>query len=659
MSDDTYFANLPPEEFASALQERIDDYYDEIDSNGRLALWRRVHRYYYGLDESGIHEASRLKKGGEQGELTLLKANHFRNLLQHLLVLITQQKPAYDCRAVNTDYKSQVQTILGNNILEYYLRENFLGDTFRTAAEIALVYSEAYVELRWDKNSGEDVRPDLNGGMVRAGDVKEYVYEPLNVVRETRGNNRHKQSWYSLRRWENRFDLAMEHPEQGEELLSFDDSHADDKYYNYGFSMSRAEGIADDMIPVHYFYHDKTPACPTGRVAKVVGDLVLEFKDFGDLKEMPVYPMVVSKQHGTTFGYTVAFDLLAVQEGIDLLYSTVMSNQATFGVQNIWMKPGSQLVPHQLAGGLNVLESEEKPEAINLTQTPAEIMTFLKQLESLGQVLSGVNSVARGQPEASLKSGAALALIASQAVQFSNGLQAAYAQLLESVGSGLLRILQKKANIPRLAVIAGKDNRTEIKEFVGDDISDINRVIVDLGNPVSRTVAGRIQMATDMLQQGAIKSPADYIQVIETGRADPIVDDARAEELLIDAENERLQEGTPTPVIAIDKHLKHIDGHRKVLADPKDREDPKIVAAATQHIQDHINALRTTDPALLNALGQAPIQVMPNGAPATGPQGANAPQPNKDTPPGEQVPAAEGAPAEVAENMPNMPESPQ
>lgn len=662
MSDNRiYFANLPRSEIAAELYTRVTDYYDEVARNGQLALWDTCYRYYFATDEKGRHEASGIAEGGEQGELAILKANHYRNLLQHLLVLTTQQRPIFDCRAINTDYKSQVQTILGKNILEYYMREQRLDQVFRQAAELAIVYSEAYIEVDWDKMAGEDKAVDPETGeLVRSGDVVVRCYEPRDVIRRCAGKAGKRQPWYILRDYENRYDLAAQHPELAEAILD----HSDDGG-NMGriYDLTRLGGKEekdDELVPVYKLYHDKSAACPLGRYVKFLGpDLVLEYEVLDD--EMPVYPMIPQKRHGTGFGYSVSFDLICVQEAVDIIYSTVLSNQTAFGVQNIWMKPGSNVMPTQLAGGLNVIESNEKPESINLTNTPQEIFKFLQGLEQLGEVLSGVNSVARGQPEASLKSGSALALVASQAVQFSNGLQAAYTNLLEDVGTSVLRKLQRHATIPRTAMIAGKNNRSYVKEFSSTDIADIGRVMVDIGNPVSRTVAGRIQMAQDLLQNGQFTKPEQYISVMETGSLDPAIEETRNEELLLESENEALREGTEVvQAVFPDNHLKHINSHKFVLAGPEERKDPALVERVMAHIQEHVDLLMNTNPALLNALGQQSIAPqMPQG-----PQGANAQQPNAEPQqpgtgaPGEQVQAPAGTAPDVAAQMPSMPQDP-
>jgi hypothetical protein len=659
MQEQTYFANLPQEEIAAQLYAKVTDYYEKLERTGKLELYSKIHRYYFALNQNGRHEAVRIQRAGEQGEMSMLKANHYRNLLTHLHVLVTQQRPAFDCRAINTDYKSQIQTILGKNILEYYLREQRLDLVYREAAEMAITYAESYIEYEWDDELGDDVAADPETGeRIKTGDIRARVYGPVDVVRQWKATKSGRLPWYILRTWENRYELAARYPEHADAILSYQEETPDQRFFYHNQSMEVQEAN-EDMVPVYTLYHDRTVACKEGRVVRFMGNETVLKYDILDYPEMPVYCMMPARQHDTSFGYSVSFDLLCVQEAIDALYSTITTNQLTFGVQNIWVKPGSNLNTNQLAGGLNVFESNEKPEPINLTNTPAEIFKFLQGLEQLGEVLSGVNSVARGQPEASLKSGSALALVASQAVQFSNGLQAAYARLLEDSGTCILRTLQTRATLPRATVIAGKNNKSYMKEFTGDELGAINRVIVDLGNPVSRTLAGRVEMARDLLQAQVIKSPEEYVMVVETGNVDPMINDEKSEQLLIDAENEAIREGRPVTVIAVDQHVKHIVGHKQVLADPSERQNPQVVQAALAHIQEHITALQQTDPQLLNVLG---MQSLAPAAPMN--QGQNAPQPNaKPQPgdpvaPGEQVQPPTGMNPEQASQLPQMPELP-
>jgi hypothetical protein len=224
------------------------------------------------------------------------------------------------------------------------------------------------------------------------------------------------------------------------------------------------------------------------------------------------------------------------------------------------------------------------------------------------ETLSGINSVTRGQPEASLQSGAALALIQAQAVQFASGLQASYVRLIEDVCTATVKILQDYASAPRVAAIAGKANRTFMKEFTGADLATINRVIVEITNPVSRTTAGRLEMANQLLQMSVIKNTEQYFTVLNTGRLDAMIEGEQAELLLIRAENEKMMEGKSVKGLALDSHTIHITEHKALLADPDFRDNEELSNLVLGHIMEHINLLKNTDPNVLMMIGQQPLQ---------------------------------------------------
>jgi hypothetical protein len=68
-----------------------------------------------------------------------------------------------------------------------------------------------------------------------------------------------------------------------------------------------------------------------------------------------------------------------------------------------------------------------------------------------------------------------------------------------------------------MITLVGKNKKPLLKEFTGDMIGDIKRVIVDVGNPLSRTTEGKLEIANNLMQQGLIKDPREYFMVLETG----------------------------------------------------------------------------------------------------------------------------------------------
>ena len=606
---ETYWATMSKEDIGTELDKRIEDWYSQVSTTGIFRRVRKCYMAYYGFSSTGSgHTASEVTYGGVQGELSLVKVNHLRNIIQHMLVMTTSTRPAMDARAVNADYKSLAQTELANGILDYYLRERKLERYLREATEYALVFGEGFIKLEWDSSLGEEYSVDEFGRLVHTGDIKFSVHNPLDVVRDVYGPDSSDNDWIMVRHFKNRYELIAKYPELSDEIIAADTKDRIDLqqlYLNFHYISN------SDLVPVYEFYHRRSEALPNGRYVAFLGRDAVLFD--GDLpyKEMPVYRIAPSNFIGTPFGYTAAFDLLAMQDILDSLHSTIVTNQSTFGVQNVAVPMGHNLTVSQLAGGLNFIEYDPaagKPEPLNLTSTPAEIFNYVATMEKQMETISGVNSVARGNPEANLRSGNSLALVQSMAIQFNSGLQQSYAQLVEDVGTALIKTLREFASVERTAMLVGKNKRTYLKAFSGEDLDKIDRVVVDMGNPLAKTTAGKLEMANNLLQMGLIKTPDQYITVMKTGNLDTMLEGQQSELLYIKQENERLADGDAPPVMITDNHPIHVMEHKAVVSTIEARENPQVTAAVTKHLQDHIDSMKNADPDLLTLLGIQPMQ---------------------------------------------------
>jgi hypothetical protein len=643
-------------EVVEVLQRRMDAWYNDLTANGYLEKLKRSWAAYHGAfydSEGGDHQISFT---GEQGELIQLPVNHYKNIATHLHNMTTSNRPSVKTRATNTDYKSMTQTILADGLLDYYLREKKLEEYLRTAAEHAIVFGEGYIKLEWDATSGEvvDYNEDTKAD-IREGDVKFSNLSPFDVVRDSyREDNDHE--WIICRTYKNRYDLIAQFPDLEEPLLAIDGK---DKKI---LKLSKAFYDTTELVPVYEFYHNKTAAMPDGRYILFASEDAILYDSALPYRMLPVFRIAPSNIIGTPYGTTPMFDLLPLQENLNMLYSVVASNQNAFGVQNVLAPKGAGLITSQLSGGLNLVEYNPnlpKPEPMNLTHTPPEIFNMINMMKSDMETLSGINSVTRGSPEASLRTGTALALVQAQAVQFASGLQASYVRLIENVCTATIKMLQDFADVPRVAAIVGRANRAYMKSFNGQDLSKINRVIVEIANPISKTTAGRLEIATQLLQQKQIKNVDQFFTVLNTGRLDSMIEGDQAELLLIRAENERMLEGEAVQAMALDSHILHIVEHKALMADPDLRRDEGLVQLVGDHIKDHVDMLRTVDPDILTLIGQQPLQE---------PQMASPPEGEFQKMPGEEnLATAEQlaaqmrelpvGPAQVA-NLPKMPTPP-
>lgn len=605
------FATLPGLECIKECKDKIDKFYKYIIStNLNLLLWKCYNYYYTANSTAGYVTTS-----GEHSEYSKLMVSDFRNLLQHQLLLTTSNRPAWDCKAVNNDYKSKTQTILGNALLDYYLKEDGIEDLLVAAVEKSLYSGEGFIEVAWNIDKGKEIFDD-QGNSVRTGNIDLNNFSTLEVIRDVLVEKFEKNNWVILRKEANRYDLASAFPDYEDQILNLPSVYESLQSYNIPPYKNRGQLniVGSDQVIVWTLYHKKTPSCPDGRLVEFTDDCSFVLTDVPlPYEEIPVHRVAASNWNGTCFGYSIAFDLAPIQEAENVMYSTALTNNKTFGVQVISVEAGTNYSANQFGDGLSVIErpqGTQPPQGLNLTASAPELYNFLNQLQQKQEVISGVNSVVRGDPTGALRgnSGAALALVQSQSVQFMNGLVASYNQLLENVGNSMIKRLQKFAQLPILAEIVGKNNKTLLQEFTSDDISLINRVQVQAANPITKTLAGKINLADTLLQSGIIKTSDDYLMVLQTGNLQPMVHAETSELLLIADENEKISSGEVPPALYSDNHVLHIREHNSVGSSNEARANPQIMEALLAHCQQHINLLKTTDPQLLQILGQEPLQ---------------------------------------------------
>ena len=648
-----YFANKTSDQCSSILMNKSMSFFNLLRSNAYLEKLNKMWKAYHGAYSGDVGYGHQIDFTGEQGELVNLPVNHFRNLAQHIYVMITSQRPSMDARAINSDYKSMAQTYLANGILDYYMREKHLEDALKKAVETSIVLGSGFIKLDWNATSGEAYDFDEETGQFNyEGELEFTNLTPLDVIVDgTKENWNH--DWIMVRTFQNRYNLMAKYPELAEKIKGIAP-----KTDSMVYRLAVWSNDETDDIPVYEFYHKKCEAVPEGRYMLFLeaGVTLMDIKL--PYRVIPIFRIAPSDILGTPYGYSPMFDVLPIQEAMNSLYGSIMTNQNAFAVQHVWVPRGADISINALGEGMAIIEGNAKPEPLNLTETPAEVFKFLEMLIQASETISGVNSVARGNPEASLKSGTALALVQSMALQFISGLQQSYVKLIEDVGTSVIEILKDFATTPKVVALVGKNNRSYLKEFTGESISAIKRVVVDMGNPLSKTIAGRVQMAEQMLQMKLLKSPEQYFQVINTGRIDQVYHGEMAELLLIQSENELLLDGQAPITAPTDAHSLHIEEHKAVLADPELRKNPQLVQLALAHIGEHLNFLRTTDPALLQLVGQQPIPPLPP-APMPGEEGLPPEGSPGGPPPGQEQPYPSKKQSQMSTNDQVMQASPE
>lgn len=649
-----YWAACPLEDLGGHLREKCENYYKFLNTWGFRKIWNRAYRYYFGgkITNGGI------TYGGDTGEYTQVHVNLSRTYIQHIMNLTINSRPDFDAQAANTDASTQEQCIVADDLINTELTANKVELDIFQAVEFSLCFGEGFVHSEWDFTAGKITGTLSNGEVTHEGKYMASAVEPIDVIRDPKLESFRYRDWLIIRKLQNKYTLMAKYPEYAEELEAATATFDLENHYR----PMKPDAYTSDQIITYIFYHAKTAAMPNGRYALMLHDETILTAGPLPYRHIPVRRMAPGEKFGTPLGYSPLYDIMPLQDRLNMLVGTVYTNQETYGVQNIITTKASGMTSTLLAGGLNLLKVNsmaDAPKPLNLTETPTEIFNSIKMTTGFCDTVSGINQVTQGNIPSSGMSGAAMALLQSMAIQYNEPIQFQYVQMLEGWAQDCLSIYQDYASTERITTLIGKSNKSYTKSFSAKNIVDVQTVNMVLGNPAMNTPAGNLQKADMLIQAKVLTMPDEILQVINTGNYEAISEGKQEELIAIKQENEMLNQGKAVPVLVTDDHVLHIHQHKYDLSDPNVRMGANTRQANLNHIYDHIKALSDPENAqLLQLLGQPVIQAQqpqpgaasPGGqAPSAAPQSGGPPS----NPMGAIIPGGQNVNSQVMAHQPN------
>ena len=140
LPNDRYWATVDGEKLPQTILSKALRYRDRLRRDGRIDLFRRSERVYYGQDANGgMANSVAVQFGGEAGELVMVRVNHYRSILQGIIATVVNRRLAYDPRATNNDIESANQVTLAKALLEYYALARRRGHAREHHAHLAHV----------------------------------------------------------------------------------------------------------------------------------------------------------------------------------------------------------------------------------------------------------------------------------------------------------------------------------------------------------------------------------------------------------------------------------------------------------------------------------------------------------------------------------------
>ena len=648
----------------------------------------------WGVD--GRRDASRLRIGGDQGEILELHVNAVKPVITNVLSLICAQRPAVKPKAVNADSDTAAQTRLAMQLHDAYESKASAAELDVETVRGGLLTSQWWRLQSWAPNEGEEVGYDETTDSIQyEGDIVEWTQPCWQVAADMVASNVDERKWVLFFRQLPRHDL----------IAKVKDPTLKEKLANYGTQdvMSNLLGAdaaaiwgdvqqldsmrgdwldEEDGVIVWELRHLPTPALPSGRLVRWVDEDIVLFDTMRvetpngpkavaypyDKSELHAYDFVPERRPGTTAGTTSMFNLTGLQMLMDICTTSMATTLDKMGISNLWAREEPAAAKKiGKYGGIRILTGTgEPPEVLDFPALKPEVVEAANWIDDRMARDAALNPTVMGDPPKGMPA-SAQALQRAQAVQYHEVSQRGFVRLISRVANGRLRLLKRFASSERVSEIAGAQGEYEKKSWSAADIAGVEKFDVEPVNPMSATFEGRQSVLEMMGPEVDMMARLDFLQ---TGSLPKALLSATSRDELIDRNVAMLERGIGLPpvigvsptgdplfpeggeyvrILKSDPHHLAIPRYLGVLNSAEAKTDERAVAALSAVMESQrLWAALTPDECIAFGIPMLPSHQMAMSAPP--PVDGMPP-----APPDEPMPSAGD---EGAVNLPAPPDSP-
>jgi len=629
-SADTYWAAEPdPDVLIESLEDKREQFWRFLEESAIVDGVYKLWRFYQGLFYDW--EGGKIVMGGEDLDISQLGVNEFRARLQ-ILLSYTQKEIDWDPQGADTSQATLDEAKRAAGLLDWVMDEPkySMARALRRQKEHALIYRVGYVAAYWDETKGDEIGGDENTlDIYHSGDLcienptlADVVFDPTHARPEER-------KWALWRSRRLIWDVAETYFSKRDEILASAGRSSDEIYRFHGIERGLVQSdYDDDLVDKWYFVHLPTPALPAGRFTCFVGDTVL--KDGGIplgpggsplYKSLPIHTLFHSEMLGTSvIGHSPAVDLAPLQEALNILISTALTNARKFGQTMLWSKAAPNW--KALEPGAGILLGEEV-KVLDFLKSSPEIQHQIDNILARMDSVSNISAVSRGIQDKET-SGVHAALLDMKTVQANGLFDQAALDAASSVGQSVLDIFSEKIEEGLEVPIVGAGDIVRYSKMSRAGLKKVSRVIVKPGNPALRTPSGRFQVAKMMAELGLITNEKELLSVFNGSPAQRVLDPIENQTKLAHEENETIKEGGQVVVSITDDHLSHMKIHvSDLVGSVEARMDDSLVMRVMPHVLQHMAMLSQNGvaQAFMVALKWAPPELMQVLSMLAGPMG--------------------------------------
>lgn len=612
----TYWLAEKPEAVISQLDE-FDNQWRTYQCNPFYDMWFRNSYAYYStiLDADSVISAINFR--GQKGELVEMKVPQARSLVRQNLTLINKQRLSFQVIAEMNDYKYIQNMRKADAIINHEIKYGGMDKKRDLVTEQALVMGMSnYACLhRFDK--GKQIGVSSANGVILEGEPEIFVVHPTDLIYDFRITPFSDCPWVRIRVKRNRYDYMAMFPDLAQKIASLPSCWERSAQIDQFFAADDR-----DAIFVYILIHRKTPAMPQGRYLEYSDDATVYYDDDNFYDGIPVEQVIPEPVFTYGVGYPMLSSLLPSQEMYDNDFSSVATNHSALAIRNLAVARNSNISVKSMPGGLNLISYTPQnvpggglPTVVDFNTPNNDVYNFQDKLLNNMQQMSNMNSAIRGDVAANT-AGVAIATLTTNALEFMDGTSKAVQIATENILYWKIKVLSKMVKEERPLSIERDDGISFSDTYVGEDLKGVKGIKLVATNPLMQTTAGRSDIAEKMLNTGMLKSPQQYISILDGAPINRLYGNELSENDLLLYEKEQILRGEMPVVMPTDNHPMHIHEHSAIFNNPAARVDPSISKANSDHILEHLRVSQMTDPLLqaMAATGQMPQMGAPPAA---------------------------------------------
>jgi len=632
-----YFANGDPEDLSIDIIDLVKQTKEIMRASGIFRRARTNYNLFYARDGSASWEEN-LQEDGTDGGSMYVSVNVMKNALDHLIEMVTSHKPAIDPVTLNSSAAANDITSVAKALIDYRLHSLKDIRIIDEALRQTPVLGASFLHIEWNPFAGKRTsQPSQGGGSIPQqmpdgseaspisfiGDVELECLSILDVFYDLSVTSWSKVDDCVVRTFKNRYDLMVHYPLKGAELAAAPskDSMMYDEFLptpTYTTTQLARTASQKAIIEVHTYYRRKSPSCPYGKmqIQLPTGDVLFSGPLPEWIRDLPIHRLCPDDMVGTAQGYAAATSSGGLQEALNIGASALLTNMAAFSRKLIVAQKGMDIDVTSITGDLKFLEVEFGPngkpgiDALDLMGTPGPVLETIGWFVGQIEQNTGANSIVRGDPKG-VTAGVAINLYQSMALQSASSYEGERSDAIAWFATTLVRAYQDHPDAEREVRVLGTNKTVFLKNFYGSQLDGIDSFVVDAGNPATRTLAMRYNMAVALKQDGVPIPPDKLVHLMRTGDWDNTLDGVDALDNVIRAENERMIMGIQVHSIPGDDPVKHAQGHLLVLSNALVREDPTKLQLVFAHLQEHLAQMSKGDIIVKLAAGMIPMGPFP------------------------------------------------